>query len=145
MLLAVMIFSMIIGVSAQTAANVEVSDPQFVWNVYSKYNIGTANSTSSNRAALSFDPVQEISAGFRNTGTKAIQKISWEFITHKVGEPKKIEYVYTVNSKRAIAPSETVRLSKTGVFWGRGVNLEARVVRVEYADGSVWEGARTKN
>jgi hypothetical protein len=144
MLLVMMLFSMIGGVAAQTSANVEVSDPQFVWDVNRKFNFQRANS-SNPRAPLSPDPVQEISASFRNTGTKTIKKISWEFITHKADAPTKIEYVHTVNSKREIAPGETVRLSKTGIFWGRSVNLEARVFRIEYADGTVWEDARTKN
>ena len=144
-LLTIIVFSMIAGVSAQTVADVEVSDPKFVWNIYSKYNVGTPNPASRDRAALSFDPLQEISAGFRNTGIKPIKKISWEFITHKVDAPTEIEYVYTASSKIDIAPSETVRLSKTGVFLTRGAKPEARVFRIEYADGSLWEGARTKN
>lgn len=145
-LLTAILFSMVAGVAAQTAAdNVEVSNPKFVWNIYSKYNVGLANMNSGNRAALSFDPLQEISANFRNNAAKTIKKVSWEFITHKINAPTEIEYVYSVNSNREIAPGETVRLSKTGVFWGTGINVEARVFRIEYADGTVWEGTKTKN
>lgn len=145
-LLTAIVFSMVAVAAAQTAVNsVEVSNPKFVWNIYGGYNIGQSPSISGSRAGLSFDPLQEISADFRNSGAKAIKKISWEFIAHKIDDPAKIEYVYTVNSNRAIAPGETVRLNKTGVFWARGSNLQARVFRVEYADGSVWEGTKTKN
>lgn len=146
-LLTAIVFSMIAGVSAQTAAgNVAVSDPKFVYNIYGRYNIGLpGNPPQESRAGLSFDPLQEISASFRNTGGKTIKKISWEFITRKKDEPTKIEYVYTVHSRQEIAPGETVRLSKTGAFWTRGINPEARVWRIEYADGSIWEGKKTKN
>jgi len=146
-LLTAIVFSMVAGVAAQTAANqVEVSDPKFNMNIYGRYNIGLpANPPQGSRAGLSFDPLQEISASFRNTGTKTIKKISWEFITQKQDEPTEIEYVYTVNSTREIAPGETARLSKTGAFWTRGINPKARVFRIEYADGTVWEGKKTKN
>ena len=142
--LAVIVFSMALGAAAQTA-DVEVSNPKFVWNIYGTYGIGQfSSSPAGSRAGLSFDPLQEISADFRNTGTKTIRKISWEFISHKADNPAKIDYIYSVESKEQIAPGETVRLSKTGVFWGRGVNVQARVFRVEFADGTVWEGTKTR-
>jgi hypothetical protein len=145
-LLTAIVFSMVAGAAAQTAADVDVSDPKFNMNIYGRYNIGLpANPPQGSRAGLSFDPLQEISASFRNSGTKTIKKISWEFITQKQAEPTEIEYVYTVNSNQEIAPGETVRLSKTGAFWTRGISPKARVVRVEYADGTVWKGTKTKN
>jgi hypothetical protein len=144
MLLAAIVFSMALGAAAQTA-NVEVSNAKFVWNIYGSYGIGQfSSSPAGSRAGLSFDPLQEISASFRNTGSKTIRKISWEFISHKTDKPNEIDYVYSVESKELIAPGETVRLSKTGAFWARGVNVQARVFRVEYTDGSVWQGTKTK-
>ena len=145
MILAAVVFLTAIYGAAQTPASVEFSDPKIVWDADRKFNIQYPNSPSSSRAPFTTEVVQEISALFRNTGSRTITKISWEFITRKADSPTKIEYVYTVSSKTNIAPGETVRLSKTGIFWGRSVSLEARAVRVEYADGTVWQGTKTKN
>lgn len=143
--LAMFLLTLPVGAFAQTPPDLEVSNPQLNWNVNQKFKVTYSGvSTTSERSPFSVDPVQEISATFRNTGTKAIKRVLWEFINYKDETQTKISRLYTVKSKTEILPGESVRLNKIGVFWG-GWASKAKVFRIEYADGTVWEGTRTKN
>ncbi len=145
MMLSVLIFSSVFCVSAQTASDVSVSNPQFIYDVNRKFNFISANWTSSDRAPFGVEVVQEISAVFRNNSAKTIKRISWEFITYKDAAKTKIQYIYTSRHKTELLPDTEIRLSKTGRFWGNSAFLEAKVFRIEYADGTFWDGTKTKN
>lgn len=136
---------MSVSAAAQTPPDLEISDPQFVWNVNSKFVIRTANSTSSELTPLTMEMVQEISALFRNTGTKTIKRVSWQYIGYEDVARTKIWFAYTSRNKTTILPGDEVRLNKLGSYTGRARAVEAKIFRIEYADGTIWEGEKTKN
>jgi hypothetical protein len=129
---------------AQTNSGLEVSNPRLIYDINRKVNFRTENSTSSNLNPLTTEIVQEISALFRNTGTKSIKQISWQYIGYKDASRTEIKFVYTSKNTTVIAPGDAARLNKIGRFWGRSSYMEARVFRVEYADGTIWEVAKIK-
>lgn len=131
--------------SAQMPPNLEISKAKFVYDVNSKLNIYAGNSTSSQRAPFTTDIVQEISALFRNVGNKTIEEVKWEFVIYKDAEYRKVDHVYTVKNKETILPNETVKLRKLGRFFEYSQYLKANVLFIEYADGTIWEGVKTKD
>lgn len=75
-ILTAMLFLAIISVKTQTTSGLEISNPQFIYDINSRFNFRSANSTSSNRAPFTAEVVQEISALFRNTGSESIKRVS---------------------------------------------------------------------
>lgn len=140
-----LMFLTVFSVAAQTSSNVEVSNPQFVYDINNKFVFRYANSTSDSRAPFTTEVVQELSALFRNNGAKKITRVFWEFIVYKNSTRTKIKYIYNFKNKTEILPDNEIRLSQTGRFWGNSECMEAKIFRVEYSDETVWEGARTKN
>jgi hypothetical protein len=135
---------MSLTVVAQQYANLEVSNPQFVYDVNSNFNLRTANSTTSKLAPVTMGVYQEVSALFRNTGSKSIKSTLWEFIFYEDAMRTKVERVYTSRSKTIISPGEMIRLKKVGRLSDHTQYQEAKVVRIEYEDGTIWEGVKTK-
>lgn len=130
--------------AAQTPSDLEVSDPQNAWNIYSKWNFRYANSSAGDVNPFTVQPTQAISALFRNTGTKSIKKVSWQFIGYKDAAQMKIKFLYTVKNKTEILPGDSLRLRSVGVYPDYSLHTQAKIFRIEYADGSVWEGTRAK-
>jgi hypothetical protein len=83
-----------------------------------------------------------VSALFRNTGSKSIKSVSWEYIVFKDADEQEILEVYRARSRREILPGESVRLEREGYHLKNSPYVKARVSRIDYADGTVWQGAR---
>ncbi len=130
----------------QTPPDLEVSDARFTYDVNARFHPSSVSSRKNAAAATTVtdSPVQSVSALFRNAGAKPIKSISWEFIVFKDGEMDEIVKVHSIRSNRTILPSESVRLQKEGYHLKRSPYQTARVTRIEYADGTVWQGAKTK-
>jgi hypothetical protein len=132
------------SVAAESPPDLKVSNPEWTYDIYRKFYVrNSANLTSSGRAPMSGDPVQEISAVFHNLGAKTIKSVTWEFIFYSDSANTKVERVYTSRNKVLLLPGNSVRLSKSGFIPG-WMGKEARVISVEYQDGLAWKGTKTK-
>jgi hypothetical protein len=146
-LIATWVFLFVVPVSAaaQTLPDVSVSDARFTYDV--NQGVDPVNPSTGKRASPSTivtdSPVQRVSALFRNTGSKSIKSVSWEFIVFKDSGEQEILEVHRVRSRRAILPGEAVRLAREGYHLKNSPYVKARVSRIDYADGTVWQGART--
>lgn len=147
-LVAACVFLFIVSVStgAQTPPELEVSDARFTYNVNA--SLDPSNVLSGKRASaattVTDSPVQRVSALFRNAGSKPIKSVSWEYIVFKDSDEREILEVYSVQSNRTILPGESARLSKEGYHLRNSSHQKARVTRIKYADGTVWQGTKTK-
>ena len=88
------------------------------------------------------DFVQEVSAVFRNVGARPVKSVKWEYVVYEDSDPAKVARVYDFSSKALLRPGESARVRKQGLGIQYRKHVEVRVVRVEYADGTVWQ--RTK-
>jgi hypothetical protein len=125
--------------AAQNSPDVEVSDVQWTHDVNGGRRLKGYYALS---PAPSPDYVQEVSASFRNVGMKAVKAVTWEYVVYEDSDPGKTARVYKFRSKTLLRPGESVRLSKQGLSIRHGRHVEARVAKVEYADGVIWQ--RTK-
>ncbi|MCA1564156.1 MAG: hypothetical protein LC803_00590 [Acidobacteria bacterium] len=130
----------------QSAPGLEASDPRFRYDVNA--GVDPVSSFSGKRpypmTTVTSSPVQEVSALFLNTGSKPIKSVSWEYVVFKDAEQKKILRVHSIRSNRTIFPDESVRLKMEGYHLQNSPYEKARVTRIKYADGTVWQGAKTK-
>lgn len=150
----VILFIAPISILAQGLPHLEVSDPQSRYDVNSRFNLHTANSTTSARSPLTIThPVGEVSALFRNTGTKPIKSITWEYLFFKDATETELLKIYTSSAKTVLLPGESVRLRKQGyklepILPIRKMNTapykKARVIKIEYSDGTIWQGVKSK-
>ena len=143
-----------ISILAQGPPPLEVSDPQVRYDVNSRFNLHTANSTTSARSPLTIvHPVGEVSAQFRNRGTKSIKFVIWEYLFFKDATERKLLKIHTSRTRTVLLPGDSVRLRKQGynlepILPIREVNSapykKARVIQIEYADGTIWHGFKTR-
>lgn len=143
-----------ISILAQGLPHLEISDPQSKYDVNSRFNLHTANSTTSARSPVTIThPVGEVSALFRNTGTKTIKSVTWEYLYFKDATERDLLKIHTSRSKTVLLPGESVRLRKEGynlepLLPIRKMNTapykKARVIQIEYADGTIWHGVKTR-
>jgi hypothetical protein len=140
-----LVFSTFISISAQTGSGLEVSKPEFIYDVNARFKPKTGDPTLNNRAPFWTEVVQEISALFRNTGTKTVKKVSWQFIIYQNHARTEIRGIYNFKNSAEILPGSSLRLSKDGRFEKSSRFNEVNVFRVEYTDGTIWEGPKTKN
>ena len=142
MVLLITLFS----VRAQDPPVLEVSDPQFTYDVNASLNSRGAYSGKSPIPAttVAASPVQEVSALFRNKGTKIIKSIAWEYVVFDDAKETKVRHVYRIRSDKTLLPGESVRLGKEGYHLHYSQYRKARVTRIEYKDGTIWQGAQTK-
>jgi hypothetical protein len=142
----VFLFIASVSIGAQSPPELEVSDARFTYNVNAA--LDPANVLSGKRAGapttVTDSPVQRVSALFRNAGSKPIKSVSWEYIVFKDSDEREILEVYSVRSNRTILPGESARLHKEGYRLRNSSYQKARVTRIEYADGTVWQGSKTK-
>ena len=124
---------------AQDQPDIEVSDLEWRHDVNKKYRL---RGNFSRSPAPSPDFMQEVSAVFRNVGTKPVRFVTWEYVVYADSDTTKELRVYKFRSKAPLRPGESVRLSKQGFNIQHRRRVEARVVRVEYADRSVWQRAK---
>jgi hypothetical protein len=143
-----------ISILAQGGSPLEVSDPQVGYDVNSRFNLHTANSTTSARSPLTIThPIAEVSALFRNTGAKTIKSVTWEFLFFKDLTETELLKIHTSRTRTVLLPGESVRLRKVGyrlepILPIRKVNIapykKARVIQIQYADGTIWHGDKTR-
>lgn len=124
---------------AQNGPDVEVSNLEWTHDVNGKHRV---RANFARTPAPSPEFVQEVSAVFRNTGTKVVRFVTWEYVIYKDSDPAKAERVYKFRNKVPLGPGESARASKQGFGIQHRRRVEARVVRVEYADGSIWRRER---
>ncbi len=134
------------SVRAQDPPDLEVSDPQFTYDVNTRLNSRGAYSGKNPVPAttVATSPVQEVSALFRNKGTKIIKSVAWEYVVFDDPKETKVQHVYRIRSDETLLPGESVRLGKEGYHLHYSQYRKARVTRIEYADGKIWQGAQTK-
>lgn len=126
--------------AAQIPTDLVASDPQFTYDIHREFN------RSRNYSMLSTDsPVQRLSALFRNTGSKAIKSVFWEYITFKDRDEKELSRVFSIHNNRTILPGESVRLIKQGYRLPDSQYKRVHITRIKYADGTIWQGMKTKN
>ena len=142
----VFLFVVPVAAAGQTLPDVSVSDARFTYDV--NQGVDPVDSSTGKRASPSTtvtnSPVQRVSALFRNGGSKLIKSVSWEYIVFKDADEQEILEVYRVRSRRTIPPGEAVRLEKEGYHLKNSPYVKARVSRIDYADGTAWQGAQTK-
>ena len=134
------------SIAAQSAPGLEASDPRFRYDVNAGVDpaISFSGKQPSPMTTVTSSPVQEVSALFLNTAAKAIKSVSWEYVVFKDAGQREILRVHSINSNRMIRPGEAVRLKMEGYQLQHSPYEKARVTRVIYADGTVWQGAKTK-
>lgn len=133
--------------SAQSAHGLEVSEPQ--WRYLSGRESGdykpsfASDRVDASTAALSTG-THEVSALFRNTGAKTVKSVVWEYVFFKDTAQTEVKRKHTFRDRKRISPGESLR-SKRWLVTPREHGLvydAARVVRVEYEDGTVWQAAK---
>ena len=142
----VFLFVVPVAVWAQSAPDLLVSDARFTYDV--NQGVDPLNPSPGKRASpsttVTSSPVQGVSALFRNAGAKTIKSVAWEYVVFKDAGEREIAEVYSIRSDRTILPGESVRLKKEGYRLKGSRHATARVTRVRYADGTKWQGAKTK-
>lgn len=133
-------------VSAQEPPDLVVSDPQFTHDVNAKLDLkgGYAGMSPGPMTTVTDSPVQRVSALFENRGAKVIKSVVWEYVLFEDAGQTKVQHVYSVRSKRTIAPGEALRLWKEGYHLDNTPYRKARVTRIEYEDGTTWLSTRAK-
>jgi hypothetical protein len=131
---------------AQAPPALEVSDPQFAYDVSAKLEVrgGYTGKNPAPATTVTDSPVQRVSALFRNRGAKAIRSVAWEYVVFEDAEQTKVRHVYRILSKRMLHPGGSARLWKEGYHLDDSPYREARVTRIEYADGTTWRSTQTK-
>jgi hypothetical protein len=124
--------------AAQNSPDVEVSDLQWTHDVNRERRLKGYYSRSPDPSP---DFVQKVSATFRNVGTKPVKSLTWEYIVYEDSDPTKVVRIYKFRSKTLLRPGESANLSKVGIGIQYRRHVEARVIKVEYADGTVWQRA----
>ena len=126
--------------AAQDPPGLGVSDPQFTYDVNAKLRFKGSHEGKSPAPATTAtgSPVQRVSALFRNLSAKAIRSVAWEYVAFEDAGQTKARHVYSIRSKTAIPPGESVRLWKEGYSLDGSPYRTARVTRIEYEDGTTW-------
>jgi hypothetical protein len=134
----------------------DVSVLGFEWK-YAGYD--RAETVKENESSVSDDPSTAIKvargtvyvfkytakATVKNTGTKAIKAVSWDYVFTDEKERKELKR-YRLQSKQQILPGETQTLASTvgldpkdktrHITTGK---QSVEITKLEYADGSVWK------
>lgn len=135
-----------VSVKAQTAPDLEVSEPQFVYDVNRNFELRAPSERRVSPAStVTSSPVQQLSALFRNTGAKSVKAVTWEYLIFKDAQDTEPLHIYTTRSKTMLLPGQAARLDKTGYQLKNSQHMKARVTRIEYTDGTIWQGAKTKS
>jgi len=72
----------------------------------------------------------------KNIGEKTVTAVQWEYLLFEAGAREPVKR-YRVQSKRIILPEEQVELIKE--VTPKGHEQQARLLRIEYADGTFWQ------
>ena len=119
----------------------EVSDPQWMYlsvressNFPSTAPSGDADGLMSSTSAA----MHAVSALFRNTGSKTVKSVTWEYVFFKDEQRTRVEKRHTFRGKQEIRPGESARLKNVSYRPRATEYASARVVRVDYTDGTTW-------
>jgi len=72
----------------------------------------------------------------KNIGERTVTAVNWEYLLFEAGATAPIKR-YHVQTKRIILPNEQVELTKE--VTPKGHEQQARLLRIEYSDGTFWE------
>lgn len=72
----------------------------------------------------------------KNIGTKPVTAVNWEYLLFEKDATEPIKR-YRVQTKKLIAPGEQAQLTKE--VTPKGQEQQARITRIEYADGTFWQ------
>ena len=72
----------------------------------------------------------------KNIGERTITSVQWEYLLFEAGATEPVKR-YRVQTKRIILPNEQVELLKEVTPKGR--EQQARLLRIEYSDGTFWQ------
>jgi len=135
-----------LSIVAQNAPGLEISDLQFTYDVNRRFNQRGSiwDQIDHDSPTVTEYPVQELSALFRNIGTKAIKSVWWECLSFRDASEMEVARVYSVNSKTTLLPGETIRLRKSGYNLQTSPYKKVRITRVEYLDGTIWHATKMK-
>jgi hypothetical protein len=91
----------------------------------------------------------ELSAVFRNTGSKVITFIFWECLFFRDAQRTDVMLRHKFRDGKRIAPGEESRLKHASATGAATEHKAVRITRVVYADGTVWQaskaGTETRN
>ena len=72
----------------------------------------------------------------KNIGDKTVKAVHWEYLLFETGAKDPVKR-YRVQSKKTILPGEQAELTKE--VTPKGHEQQARLIRIEYTDGTYWE------
>lgn len=72
----------------------------------------------------------------KNIGTKPVTAVQWEYLLFEKDATEPIKR-YRVQTKKLIPPGEQFQLTKE--VTPKGQEQQARITRIEYADGTFWQ------
>jgi hypothetical protein len=72
----------------------------------------------------------------KNIGTKPVTAVHWEYLLFEKDATEPIKR-YRVQTKKLIPPGEQAELTKE--VTPKGYEQQARITRIEYADGTFWQ------
>lgn len=128
-----------------TSAPLEVSDPQWSYqNVRAESNFPNPSPSGDPDGLMSSTTAatHAVSALFRNTGSKTVKSVKWEFVFFKDEQQTKVQKRHTFHGKQEIRPGEAVRLKNWSYKPPATEYGAARVVRVDYTDGTSWRAGK---
>jgi hypothetical protein len=106
----------------------------------------TSIDSSGNPRASRNDPAGNVPAGYsvvyiasivvKNVGRKTVTSVDWEYMLFAKDATDPLKR-YKVHSKKIIPPGEQAELTKE--ITPRGQEQQARLMRIEYADGTFWQ------
>ena len=134
-----------LSIVAQNLPDLEVSDLQWTHDADARFRLRSSSSARANLSStVTTFGIQEVSALFRNTGKKTIKSVTWEYILYSDAKKTQVLHIYTSRNDTMLLPGETVRLRNTGYGLQESQYKTARITRINYTDGSVWQGTKTK-
>jgi hypothetical protein len=72
----------------------------------------------------------------KNIGTKAVTAVNWEYLLFEKDATEPIKR-YRVQTKKLIPPGDQAQLTKE--VTPKGQEQQAKITRIEYADGTFWQ------
>ena len=137
------LFIALTSASAQNAPGLEASDPH--WGPSPTVGARAHSFPADRGQAANNPPTSEVSALLRNTGQKTIKSVTWKYLFYKDEKRTEVVGSYRFHSGTRIEPGASVRLKESVAATSeprQRTNYQAvNIIRVKYADGTVWQAA----
>ncbi|HXI89211.1 MAG TPA: hypothetical protein VNO24_04270 [Blastocatellia bacterium] len=137
------LFIALTSASAQNAPGLEASDPH--WGPSPTVGAKAHSFPVDRGQAANNPPTSEVSALLRNAGQKAIKSVTWKYLFYKDEKRTEVVGSYRFHSGTRIEPGASVRLKESVAATSeprQRTNYQAvNIIRVKYADGTVWQAA----